>query len=218
MPSNFNPAIPLANDRLAKSQQDLLLNNGQLDTSFGVDHYPFSDQTSNNGFHNTVTQPLILAVPPSVTPAHPTTGTNAIIYAMQDSTNIGVIQYSKGPIYKGNQPAPTPITELHSPSTPIVLLSGGLTNVLDMTGVFQMVGTLYMMNYGSAPAANSLNISDFLWNGNGGNGFKFLNRTTTSGGAGLIGTSSGTILQIQNTNASPANNVFWTLRMHRINT
>lgn len=47
----FNPNIPQATDRLAKSQQDLLNNNQQLDTSFGINHYAFSDLTANNGMH-----------------------------------------------------------------------------------------------------------------------------------------------------------------------
>ncbi len=47
----FNSSIPQANDRLAKSQQDLLGNNKQLDTSFGINHYAFSDVTSFNGMH-----------------------------------------------------------------------------------------------------------------------------------------------------------------------
>lgn len=47
----FNPNIPQPTDRLAKSQQDLLSNNLQLNTSFGVNHYPFSDLTSFNGMH-----------------------------------------------------------------------------------------------------------------------------------------------------------------------
>jgi hypothetical protein len=47
---SFNPAIPQPTDRLSKSQQDLLQNNQQLDTTYKVDHIPLT-QPTNNGFH-----------------------------------------------------------------------------------------------------------------------------------------------------------------------
>jgi hypothetical protein len=50
----FNASIPQATDRLAKSQQDLLQNNQQLDTSFGINHFAFSDPTAFNGMHKQV--------------------------------------------------------------------------------------------------------------------------------------------------------------------
>lgn len=49
--SVYNPNIPQPGDLLDVSQADLLKNFGQLDTSFGADHYKFSDPSGNNGFH-----------------------------------------------------------------------------------------------------------------------------------------------------------------------
>lgn len=59
----FKPNIPQANDILSDSQGDLLGNFQQLDTSFGIDHFPFSDQTADNGFHKKVTLPGNVAAP-----------------------------------------------------------------------------------------------------------------------------------------------------------
>lgn len=59
----FNPNIPQPSDLLSDSQGDLLGNMSQLDTSFGVDHFAFSNLTSNNGFHQKVTLPGNLAAP-----------------------------------------------------------------------------------------------------------------------------------------------------------
>ena len=54
----FKNNIPLPTDNLSVSQGDFLANNLQLDTSFGIDHYTFSDLTSNNGFHKKSTYPV----------------------------------------------------------------------------------------------------------------------------------------------------------------
>lgn len=201
----YQPGIPTGTVNLDQDYQNLQNNFQQINTTYAVDHIPLT-QATNNGFHNQCTMPLIAGS------SHPPTGTNCIFYTMQDASNVGLIQYSRGP----NNAPPTPITELHSSSTPIIIAPNGTTNVLDMTGLFQLVATLYIMNYGPNPATNTLTVCDLLWNGNGGNGFKFLNRSTAN--APLQAINFGTILQIQNTNAAPANNVFWTLTMHRINT
>jgi len=60
----FNPNIPQPNDLLTDSQGDLLANNQQLDTSFGINHYAFSDLTANNGKHKYVQMPVQSADPP----------------------------------------------------------------------------------------------------------------------------------------------------------
>ena len=106
---------PTAGELQSVSQSLIQGNFNAANTSFNVEHYAFADVTANNGFHNTVTQPQIIGA------AHPTTTTNPIIYAMQDSANIGILQYSRGPVFNAYVPAPTPITELHSNSAvPIV--------------------------------------------------------------------------------------------------
>lgn len=49
--------IPQATDFLDQSQVDLLNNFAQLDTSFGIDHYEFSDVSGDTGKHKSVTMP-----------------------------------------------------------------------------------------------------------------------------------------------------------------
>lgn len=49
--SVYSNSIPQPGDFLSDSQQDILNNFIQLDTTMGQDHYNFSDNTSNNGKH-----------------------------------------------------------------------------------------------------------------------------------------------------------------------
>lgn len=46
--------IPLPSDVLSVSQQDIRANFSQANTSFGTDHFAFSDQTAQNGIHKQV--------------------------------------------------------------------------------------------------------------------------------------------------------------------
>lgn len=55
--SIYNPNIPQPTDDLSDSQGQLLQNFNKADTSFGTDHYRFSDLTVNNGYHQRVTLP-----------------------------------------------------------------------------------------------------------------------------------------------------------------
>lgn len=199
---------PVASDLLSASQPILRDNTNAADDSFGVDHYKFSDTSPNNGFHNQVTTPLIVGS------AHPATTTNPIFYCMNDAGNIGNLQYSRGP----NNAAPTPLTELHSPfGVPLVLLPGQTTNVLDMTGIFVLMGTLYMVNYSTSAGSNVISTSNFIWNSLVP-GFKFDTSSSASSNP-LVATSSGSILQIRNADISlTLTAVFWTLNFHRINT
>jgi hypothetical protein len=50
----FNPNLPNPGDKLSVSQGQLKSNNGVLNTSFGVNHFPFSDISGNSGKHNFV--------------------------------------------------------------------------------------------------------------------------------------------------------------------
>ena len=99
----FNPNIPTAPQKLSVSQPLLLANNQQLDTSFGIDHYKYSDATANNGFHNSVTTPGDQPVTDPVTVANP------VFYALENTVNLGLLQYSRGP----SNAVPTPVMSLH---------------------------------------------------------------------------------------------------------
>jgi hypothetical protein len=197
----FNPAIPTANQLLSNSQNDLLVNMTALDTSFGVDHYKFSDGTSNNGFHNTVTTPLIIGS------AHPATVANIPkFYAMQDSANLGVIQYSRGP----NSAAPSPVTILQSPVAAIVLVANTPVTVFDFTGLaramclFTAVGTSAISTAVSAYAAYMV-----FWTGT-----TLILGTSLSSGGLITATVAGNVLKFQSAIAA-GTNAYWSLEFLR---
>ena len=54
MASNYQPNIPTGSVPLSIDYVNLQNNFGQLDTSFNVNHFLFSDQTANNGKHSIV--------------------------------------------------------------------------------------------------------------------------------------------------------------------
>lgn len=54
--ASYNPAIPQGNENLSDSQDKILVNFGQLNTQFGVDHTAFNTGSGNgDGFHKKVT-------------------------------------------------------------------------------------------------------------------------------------------------------------------
>lgn len=206
---SYNPNIPNATDLLSNSQGQLRTNFQTANTSFGIDHYAFADTTPNNGFHNKVTTPLIVGS------AHPATTTNPLLYAMQDSANIGTIQYSRGP----SNAVPTPITSLHSGTAPIIMNNGDITNILDFTGITRAMMTLYVWNASDTNTTrNFFTRSDILWHllPVPTPFFRLLTDKSTSVGNGLVPGGSGNILQVQNQTLITLNNVHWTLIFHRI--
>jgi hypothetical protein len=62
----FNSAIPQPADLLSNSQGQLLANNGFLDTTFGRNHFPFTDGTANNGHHTFIELVNQAAIPTPV--------------------------------------------------------------------------------------------------------------------------------------------------------
>jgi hypothetical protein len=61
----YNASIPNPTDLISNSQSALKENFSQLNTQFAIDHTAF-DAISNNGFHNKVTIPTVLALDPTV--------------------------------------------------------------------------------------------------------------------------------------------------------
>jgi len=55
--SGYTPNIPQANDRPSGSQAQILSNFTALENIYGVNHYPFTDASSNQGKHKQVTFP-----------------------------------------------------------------------------------------------------------------------------------------------------------------
>jgi hypothetical protein len=194
----FNPNIPNPNDLLSNSQGQLKSNNLSLNNTFAVDHYTFSNATTNRGKHNQVTTPLIVGG------SHPTTAAaEPKFYAMQDSANLGVIQYSRGP----SNAVPTPVTYLQSPSTPIVMISSQTITIFDFTGLPRASFQLFA---GDFVLPNRYDLFYGIWSGSA---FTGVSETRIGFAVG----QSGAILQLTNTaTATTYNNVYWTLTFYRL--
>lgn len=195
----YNPSIPNAGDFISISQGQIFNNFAKANSSFGTDHYAFSDLTANNGFHNQMTTPLIVGG------VHPTT-VAAIpkMYAMQDTVHLGVLNYSRGP----SNAVPTPITSLHSTVAALVLAPGGTTNVLDFTGLARAFCIFCATDTGTA---SSSIIYYIVWSGTA---FTIIN--LSSNNSFLAPQVAGNILQLKNiTGIVTLNNVYWTLELLR---
>lgn len=181
-----------------------MLNNfTQLDTSFGVDHYTFSNGTANNGKHNKITTPIISGS------AHPTTSASENkFYAMQDTVNVGILQYSRGP----SDAVPTPVTKLQAPSA-ITLLTLATTNILDFTGMTRAIGTVYFGSMSSPALSADIFSLTFSWSGTA---FRFGAQITTPTLSTFNIVSSGNVLQLKNITSGTISNVYWTLELHRM--
>lgn len=183
---------PLPTDILSDSQVDLFNNNNAIDDSFGLDHYASSNTTADNGKHRVLRMP--------VQPAVPLAPLDCLFYGFQDHATIGPMQYTRKPVDQ----VPTPVTCLQSSAVGINLIAGGITNILDFTGLPYCYGEVRAMVDGSIGATNA-----FYWDG--------ANLSTGAmQGVPLIFNiqASGTVLRIQA--AVAVNDLSWTLRFDRI--
>lgn len=64
--SGYTPNIPQANDRPSGSQSQILNNFNALETIYGVNHYPWTDASSNQGKHKQVTLPAQASDPTTI--------------------------------------------------------------------------------------------------------------------------------------------------------
>jgi hypothetical protein len=164
----FVPNIPQPTDFLSDSQEDLRQNNLQLDTSFGIDHYTFSNLTTDNGKHNQVTTPKVVNNPATPTGHPTTTATDMKFYAMQDTAPIGLLQYSRGWDAVGSiSGVPSPVSFVQSPNTAQVLGDGinSVVNILDFTGITQYaIGKIIIWNKDTS-SENIMIENTFTWNG-----------------------------------------------------
>lgn len=197
--SMYQPGIPTGTVQLDEDYLNIQHNFTQLDTSFGIDHYKFSDQTANNGFHNTVTTPLIVGS------AHPITAANVPkFYSMKDGTNGQTIQYSR----LGGNAVPSPVTYIQSQLVPINIPALSSINIYDFTGINSAIANLYVMCTGSFNDNNNFNNLVF-WNGAA---FLF----NPAPGVGFFIGNAGNILTLNTGVANPRNGVSWTLQILRI--
>ena len=204
----YLPGIPTGTVQLDQDYLNLQHNFTQLDTTYGVDHYKFSDGTPNNGFHDKVTTPIIVGAAHPLPPAdHP------LFYGMQDTANVGVIQYSRqsqtgSPLF---DVAPSPVTMRQSRDSAITLANNGdTTNIMDFAGLPRAMARLVAASFGS--------VGPFLfqdcvvyWDGAT---FEF---SVTSNNV-LARRTAGSVLILRNeTNPNAAiNNIYWTLQFYRL--
>lgn len=194
--------IPQSTDFLSDSQLDLLNNFQQLDVSFGIDHYTYSNLTVDNGKHNKVTTPLILGG------VHPTTlAAEPKFYAMQDSVELGVLQYSRGP----SDAVPSPVTYFQSPNTPISLLADTTEDVLDFANITNAMFSVYVSNIQAGQLRNSVYYVQYSTT----NGFN-ISSVFQPAQANPFLTSSGTVLQIKALPLTAATKAFYTVVFYRI--
>lgn len=144
---SFNKNIPQPTDRLAKSQQDLLSNNLQLNTSFGINHYPFDDVTSNNGKHTYVQLVNRLLIPPMLSAGEDTLYTKATtgqgeLYFTRDNSGVEVQMTNLNPF---------PYTNNYTPES-----GGGPVGLAFSAGTSFIAGGL-LVQYGIvAPATDGI--------------------------------------------------------------
>lgn len=197
----YNPNIPAPTDLLSISQAQIRNNFAQSNETYGGDHYAFSDLTTNKSKHNRIRTPIINPV------GHPTTlSDEPAFYAMQDTANLGVLQYSRG----GNDAAPTPVTYLQSPLAGIPMIAGSTINILDFTGITMAYGYLFAMDSNSAPPNIPICYATIFFNTLGFSIVPVAFRFSVS--------STGNILELTNSSGTNFSSVFWTLVLYRINT
>ena len=199
----YQPGIPTGTVDLDVDYLNLQGNFQQANIVYSTDHYPFDNATPNQGFHNLVTTPPVVNNPPDGLP--PATAANPKFYAYQQYGALGVLQYSRGP----TNVVPTPLTRLHSGSTPIALANTATTNVLDFTGMTLGFCNLYAGDTSSA----LIRLTSFVFWSGANLGIDNLNTPIV---AGLSAVSSGAILQVKNVSGGALNNIYWTLSIERI--
>jgi len=192
---------PIASEKLSASQPMLQGNNQSLDSVFGIDHYQFSNATANSGFHKKVT---------TVNQgSHASTTVNPVLYSAEDTANIGVIQYSRGP----SDAVPTPVTSIQSPSTPFSLAASTSSDVLDFTGTTIAFGEFFY-SYKRTSYASGQFFVFYRFTG----GTAYTNVAACSSGAAGILIFSGNILKINNGFPDAMTDIFWTLNLQRVQT
>lgn len=210
----FNPNVPQATDFLSDSQSELLQNNLQLDTSFGIDHYTFSNLTAENGKHNQVTTPLIVGG------VHPTTSATELkFYAMQDTAEIGLLQYSRGwDTANATSAVPSPVTFLQSPSTELTIaVGGGDIPLIDLVNVTNFaIGTVYAFSKHTTSNTPRFFIQyDFVWRKTIGT-YSIMEVASTGSSQWSVNQSGSVLVLRAGGGAAATDQIYWTLQFLRI--
>lgn len=195
----FKKNIPQPSDLFEDSQSDLLNNNLQLNTSFGVDHYTFDNITANNGKHNLVTTPEIVGA------TDPTTAATECKFYARTLAGAGLMQISRGP---SDKPI-TPVTKFQTGNT--VIASTATYDVVDFTNFPMTIATLWGTDY---TRNGILLMANVVYQN--GSGFRVLNELVTTGGLRLVTPNATNILKVLNSTGSDSNFFVFTVEIHRI--
>lgn len=185
---------PIASDDLDISQPQIQGNFLQANTSFGTDHYAFSDLTGNNGFHKVIRSPDQVN--------HPAFGLQPQIYGLQRTSATGVQDYSMGTL---NQ-IPTPLTNFQAPTSGVIIAGGAVSPVLDFMNTTRAMCMFYA-NDGTSKLNNL--VAYIVWTGS----TLLITQITT--GTKLTAVAAGSVLQISNS-VAPSITAFWTLVTMRL--
>lgn len=194
---------PVASDNFSVSQPILLANTNAADDSFGIEHYKFSNATSSNGLHNTVTTPTIVGA------AHPTTTTYPIFYGMVDSANAGLLQYTRGV----SNAVPFPLTPIQSTAGGIVLSTTPI-NIFDFT---PLTSAMFVLSFTGTVTSSGVRttgsiVGSYLFTGPSTYQFAF---DLSTNFAQFTVSSTTSILKLASRFLSQ-DNVFWTLQFLRL--
>lgn len=88
MSSQYQSGIPTGTVNLNQDYRNIQQNFQQLDTSFGVDHLPFSNNTAQNGYHTTMHM-----VPATTTPAAVAAIGELFCKTLNDGSNTDQVLY-----------------------------------------------------------------------------------------------------------------------------
>jgi len=192
---------PLATQQQSASQPQIRTNFSTANTVFNKDHYAFSDLTGNAGHHQVIQSP--------VQSAHAIPTTNPELYGMQDSSNIGVLQYSRAPSQTTGNALPTPLSSFSSPIVGQTLANGSSVNILDFSGLTLCIANVYAF---STVTIYPLSTTVF-WKGSSFAYFPY----STSNSVAL--TDSGSTLSIKNISGNDFTaSLYWTIEFVRIQT
>lgn len=202
----YQPGIPTGTVQLDLDYLNIQGNFEQANIVYGTDHYPFNNATPNQGFHNVVTTPVFVDNPATGLP--PVTTTNPKFYAFQQTANLGVLQYSRGP----TNAIPTPITCIHG--GPLNVPFNNPRTLFNFTGITRSFFTVYAGDSANLSDQTVIAVSGF-WNVSG---FSFPPQPATGViSSALFLTNAGAVLQISNQNALDATiSVYYTIRFNRL--
>jgi len=199
----YNPLVPTGTVNLDVDYQNLQGNFEQANIVYGTNHYPLNNATPNQGFHNFVTTPAVVNSPPDGLPPA-TSATTLQFYAYQQYAALGLLHYSRGI----NNAVPTPLTNLNSAATPLIIAPGATTNILDFTGMSVVFCELFAGD-AIAVAANRV-LAVIYWMGTSAT---IINLNLA--GSNITPQFAGNILQIKNNDVVAKNNVYWSLKVQR---